>query len=74
LGGWISGHQKEKLAILGEYVGHLAIGAGVFMALLLFGGTLNRLVYVTSPIIGDDAFSEPCLSEKTLVGFRYVEM
>lgn len=50
--------MRKKLAILGEYVGHLAIGAGMFAALLLFGGSLNRLVHVTSPMIGDDSFTE----------------
>lgn len=35
--------MKKKLAVLGEYVGHLAIGAAMFAALLLFGGALNIL-------------------------------
>jgi len=49
--------MKKKLWILGEYVGHLAIGAAMFAALLLFGGVLNMLVHWATPIIGDDAFS-----------------
>ena len=48
--------MKKKLKVLGEYVGHLAIGAAMFAALLLFGGALNILVHWSAPIIGDDSF------------------
>jgi len=47
----------KKLKILGEYVGHLAVGAAMFAALLLFGGALNLLVHWAGPAIGDDSFS-----------------
>lgn len=50
--------MKKKLMVLGEYVGHLAIGAAMFMALLLFGGALNLLVHWATPIIGDESFSD----------------
>lgn len=50
--------MKKKLAIFGEYVGHLAIGAAMFAALLLFGGSLNKLVHWATPVIGDDSFSD----------------
>ncbi len=43
--------MKRKLKILGEFVGHLAIGAAMFVALLLFGGGLNMLVHWFGPII-----------------------
>lgn len=49
--------MKSHLKILGEYVGHLAIGAAMFAALLLFGGALNLLVHWAEPIIGDESFS-----------------
>ena len=49
--------MKKKLAVLGEYVGHLAIGALMFLALLLFGGTLTFIVDKAGPFIGDDSFS-----------------
>lgn len=49
--------MKKKLAVLGEYIGHLAIGAAMFTALLLFGGLLTLLVDWVGPIIGDDSFS-----------------
>jgi hypothetical protein len=48
---------KSKVAILGEYLGHLAIGSVMFTALLLFGGGLNMLVQWTTPIVGDESFS-----------------
>ena len=50
--------MKRKLKILGEYVGHLAIGTAMFAALLLFGGGLNMLVRWATPIINDDSFSD----------------
>lgn len=49
--------MKKKLLILGEFVGHLAIGAAMFAALLFFGGALNMLVYWATPIIGDESFA-----------------
>lgn len=49
--------MKKKLMVLGEYVGHLAIGAAMFMVLLLFGGALNLLVHWAT-----QAFSPPCVS------------
>jgi hypothetical protein len=41
---------------MGEYVGHLAVGAIMFTALLLFGGALNLLVHWIGPTIGDESF------------------
>lgn len=49
--------MKRKISILGEYIGHLAIGAAMFAALLMFGGAINMLVHWASPIIGDNSFS-----------------
>ena len=45
-----------KLKVLGEYLGHLAMGAAMFAALLLFGGALNLLVQATEPIVKDAFF------------------
>lgn len=50
--------MRHHLKTLGEYVGHLAIGATMFAALLLFGGSLNLLVNWLGPIIGDQSFSD----------------
>lgn len=50
--------MKKKLWVLGEYIGHLAIGVGMFSALLIFGGALNKLVHWAAPVIGDDSFSD----------------
>lgn len=52
-GGWILQH----LIILGKFVGHLIMGAGMFAALLFFGGSLNWLVHWAAPIIGDETFT-----------------
>lgn len=49
--------MKQKLWVLGEYLGHLVIGTVMFVALLLFGGGLSMLVHWAMPIIGDDSFS-----------------
>lgn len=46
----------KHLETLGEYVGHLVIGAAMFAALLMFGGALNKLVHWLGPIIGDESF------------------
>lgn len=50
--------MKSKVKVLGEYLGHLAIGAVMFAALLLFGGSLNMLVHWAAPFIGDPGFAE----------------
>ena len=50
--------MKRKLSVLGEFVAHLAIGAVMFAALLLFGGAINKLVHWAAPIIGDDSFAD----------------
>lgn len=56
---WVErGRYMKHLKTLGEYVGHLAIGAAMFAALLLFGGTLNRLVHWFGPVIGDESFTD----------------
>lgn len=49
--------MKKKLSILGEYVAHLAIGAVMFAALLIFGGAVTMLVHWAAPIINDDTFA-----------------
>jgi hypothetical protein len=35
--------MRTKLAVLGEYVGHLVVGAAMFAALLFFGVALHLL-------------------------------
>lgn len=50
--------MKKHFKILGEYIGHLLVGAVMFAALLLFGGLLNVLVHWAGPVIGDDSFSD----------------
>lgn len=60
--------MKKKLWVLGEYIGHLVIGATMFAALLLFGGTLNKLVQWAAPIVGDESFSSLMkIVEKTIL-------
>lgn len=48
--------MKSKSKLVGEYVAHLAVGAAMFAALLLFGGALSLLVQWVAPVIGDEAF------------------
>jgi ABC-type uncharacterized transport system permease subunit len=48
--------MKKNLKILGEFVGHLAIGAAMFSALLLFGGAVSVMVHWATPMIHDEAF------------------
>ncbi len=50
--------MRKKLWVLGEYFGHLFIGAAMFAALLAFGGALNWLVQWATPIIGDQSFGD----------------
>lgn len=50
--------MRKNLKILGEYIGHLAVGAAMFAALLLFGGVINILVHWAGPIIGDASFAD----------------
>lgn len=50
--------MKKKLWVLGEFIGHLVIGAVMFAALLIFGGSLNMLVHWFTPMVGDESFSE----------------
>lgn len=50
--------MKKNIKLLGEYVGHLVLGAIMFTLLLLFGGGLNKLVHFTAPFIGDSSFSD----------------
>lgn len=48
--------MKTKSKLVGEYVAHLAVGAAMFAALLLFGGALNLLVQWAGPLVGDEGF------------------
>lgn len=50
--------MKNKFRILGEYIGHLAIGSAMFLALLVFGGTLNLAIHWIGPVIADDSFTD----------------
>ncbi len=49
--------MKNKRQVVGEYIAHLAVGAVMFAALLLFGGALNLMVQWASPVIGDESFA-----------------
>lgn len=57
----------KHLKTLGEYVGHLAVGAAMFAALLLFGGALNMLVQWLSPVIGDESFADLMLMVEKII-------
>lgn len=59
--------MKRKLWILGEYIGHLAIGAVMFCALLLFGGTISKIVHWAGPVIGDESFIALMKTVETII-------
>lgn len=44
------------MKVIGEFFGHLAMGAVMFVALLVFGGSLNLLVHFVEPFFGDGLF------------------
>jgi hypothetical protein len=48
--------MRTKLAILGEYVGHLVVGAAMFAALLFFGVALHLLADWAETLLADRAF------------------
>lgn len=52
-----AGKKRNHITVLGEYVGHLAVGSAMFAALLVFGGSLNLLVHWVEPLVGDESFS-----------------
>ncbi|MFB0936068.1 MAG: hypothetical protein QMB52_09855 [Propionivibrio sp.] len=49
--------KTNQLKILGEYVGHLAVGAVMFTALLVFSGLVKLAVHWTGNIVGDAEFT-----------------
>jgi hypothetical protein len=48
--------MRTTLAVLGEYVGHLAVGAAMFAALLFFGVALHLLADWAETLLADRAF------------------
>lgn len=48
--------MRRKLRTLGEYVGHLVVGAGMFAVLLLFGIGLHVMVAWSESFVSDAAF------------------
>ena len=48
--------MRAKLAVLGEYVGHLVVGAAMFAALLFFGVALHMLADWAETLLADRAF------------------
>ena len=48
--------MRRKLNVLGEYVGHLVVGAGMFATLLSFGIALHLLVEWSEPLVADRGF------------------
>lgn len=52
----MSAHFKAHMITFMEYLGHLVIGALMFLALLAVGGALNKIVHWAGPVIGDPHF------------------
>jgi hypothetical protein len=48
--------MRTKLGILGQYVGHLAMGAAMFAALLFFGVAIHLLADWAETLLDDRAF------------------
>lgn len=48
---------EKKKKIIGEFIGHIVVGAVMFTALLLFSGALSALVHWFTPIIDDEFFT-----------------
>ena len=49
--------MKRNLKTLGDFVGHMMMGAAMFFMLLLFSGLLHLLVQWVGHFIGDDSFA-----------------
>ena len=50
--------MKNKYAkVLGEYIGHLAVGAAMFTALLVFSGLVKLAVHWIGNFVGDPQFA-----------------
>jgi hypothetical protein len=48
--------MKKKFEVLGEFLGHLFIGAVMFASLLLTGAALSHLVHLVSDWLHDPMF------------------
>jgi len=49
--------MKRIWHVLGAYVAHLSIGALMYLALMVFGGTLHRLEQWARPLVDDERFT-----------------
>ena len=49
--------MEIKLKILGEFIGHLVMGAVMFVALLAVAGSINLVTHWAAPYIGDESFT-----------------
>lgn len=61
--------MKTKYKILGEFFGHLAFGAMMFVGLLLFGGALNLFAHWGIVYVGDQSFTYAMLLVEKLILF-----
>lgn len=59
--------MRRNLKILGEYAGHLVLGALMFTLLMMFGGALNLLVHWASPFVGDNSFTDLMKAVETVI-------
>jgi hypothetical protein len=59
--------MKIKAWILGEYLGHLSVGAAMFVALLAYAGALNMLLQWAIPIVGDPSFGNLMVIVKKII-------
>lgn len=60
--------MKKKWKVVGEFVGHLLMGAVMFLSVLLVEGSLAKVVHWAAPIINDESFNNAmALLEKFLL-------
>ena len=60
--------MRTKMEVLGEFVGHLVVGAAMFVALLFTGAGLSMLVRFVSDWLHDPFFGQAMhLAERVLL-------
>jgi len=59
--------MDNNLRILGEFIGHLAVGSAMFVALMLFGGLINFVVHWAEPLLNDVYFVDLMIMAERII-------
>lgn len=59
--------KKTKLEVLGEFVGHLFLGAAMFVVVFLTGGALSIFVHWVAPFFDSGFISLMMLLENVIL-------